>query len=177
MRQSKSNTGKRRIEKKKNTLCVEEASLNARRIALRDGIARRRPFAITGRGSFFARSGGRTPLVAFDNFIRHGSQYVHAILHRWRISFCHDLSLIRVYSDTWTSVPATRETRARRVKRTERTFSTDRELPRKLAETDRNSNVQIARNYFPRRTIQHVAPVHELCAQTEINHEDCMGVS
>lgn len=77
-------------------LCVEEASLNARRIALRDGIARQRPFAITGRGSFFARSGGRTPLVAFDNFIRHRSPYIPSP-STWRISFCHDLSLIRVY--------------------------------------------------------------------------------
>lgn len=54
------------------------------------------------------------------------------------------------------------------MRRTERTFSTDREL----AETDRNSNVQIARNYFPRRTIRHVDGVHELCAQTEINQGD-----
>lgn len=62
MGQSKSNKKKKekkRIERKR-ILCVEEASLNARRIALRDGIARQRPFAITGRGSFFARSGGRT---------------------------------------------------------------------------------------------------------------------
>lgn len=138
---------RKKKNRKKKEYCVEEASLNARRIALRDGIARQRPFAITGRGSFFTRSGSRTPLIAFDNFIRHSSPYVHTILHRWRISFCHDLSLIRVYSDTWTSV--TRETRARDQRN--ELSRTNRELPRELAKTDRNSNVQIARNYFPRR--------------------------
>lgn len=166
---------KKTKNRKKKEYSVEEASLNARRIALRDGIARRRPFAITGRDSFFARSGSRTPLIAFDNFIRHDSPYVHTILHRWRISFCHDLSLIRVYSDTWTSIPTTRETRARN-QRNELSPRTAN-CRAKLAETDRNSNVQIARNYFPRRTMRHVGGVHELCAQTKINQEDGMGVS
>lgn len=46
------------------------------------------------------RSGGRTPLVAFDNFIRHGWPYVCTILPRWHVSFRHDLSLIRIYSDS-----------------------------------------------------------------------------
>lgn len=44
------------------------------------------------------RSDGRTSPVAFDDFIRHGWPYVvRTILHRWHVSFCHDLSLIRQY--------------------------------------------------------------------------------
>lgn len=130
---------KKRTGRKKDI--VEGASADARRIALWDGIARRRPFAITGGSSFFClvRSGGRTPLVAFDNFIRHGWPYVRTILLRWHVSFCHDLSLIRIYSNSASKFAAnTGDTCA--PGEPERTFSTDRELPRELAETGRNSD-------------------------------------
>lgn len=151
---------------------MEEASLNARRIALRDGIARQRPFAITGRGSFFARSGGRTLrsllLITLSDTVRRTyiPSYTSGVYRS--VTIYHWSAYIAILEQAYRQY----ETRARRTKRTEPTFSTDRELPRELAETDSNSNVQIARNYFPRRTIRHVCSVHELCAQTEINQED-----
>jgi len=92
---------------------------------------------------------------------------------RWHVSFCHDLSLIRIY--TYSNTPASllpiRNTCTLGVP--ERTSSTDRELQRELAETDRNSNVRIVQNYFPRRTMRHVDGAHEI----EINQEDSTSVS
>lgn len=103
---------KKRTGRKKDI--VEGASLDARRIALWDGIARQRPFAITGGFSFFCfvRSGGRSPLVAFDNFIQHGWPYVPSrydgtyrsvTIYHWSAYTCNN---------TLASLPPIRETRA-----------------------------------------------------------------
>lgn len=166
MRRSKSNRKKGNREKKRKTRCGRSVSQ-----CEADCSPRWNCSTETFRNnwsSFFARSGGRTPLVAFDNFIRHRSPYVPSptVAGVYRsVTIYHWSAYIAILGQAY------RQHRAHVRNGTERTFSADREL----AETDRNSNVQIAEIIFHVYNMARRCCARTVC--TNWNQSRKLGVS